>query len=710
LSLRRFVSQIKAELAAVRASSRVVGGRGALLARARLDLDLEGVTTDRVAELEARLAALEEVTPDLADLSRRAEAIETKSNRIDAHLKAIEIQSNNTDMVANGFGRTMESVEAVTRLQIAGIERRAASAALLARIEPVTAWVEAHELEPSLRISVMLPTHNRNEMLGRAISSVREQQYGNWELIVIDDGSSDRTPEVLVEASSADERIVVVTTPHAGVSAARNSGLAAATGDVICYLDDDNTMQPLWLKSVAWTFGREPTLEVAYGARVVEVNEGDASTTDPLPYLHFEPFDRARLEEGNYIDLGSIAHRRDLPEVHFDESLPALGDWDLILRLTRTQSPLALPVVASMYRTSSPNRISHAGHHASAKAMILSRKLRENSLRVLAYNSLFPLVSETYVGDEMHALTENGMILAWCTDRWSQSPVRVAEPHYLDLDTAVREFEPDVLFLYWAVFCKNRLNELTRIGKPFALRVHSFDFDLEVIESIRTHPLCVGVWAFPHHAAQIEGVHPLVALVRPDTVFHEPSGERTIVLSMSALVPKRDWPMLVKTFAELVRKGVDCRIVVGGTDESDVVEKNIVRLIADSGASVMFTKDVPHDQVIDLLARTAVVVYTMERNATFGMPLSIIEGMLGGASVVVPDRPEVAAVAGPNCRTYREQADIVRHVMEVLAGGPEIDDERRFNRNFARSRFVDPALGTILAAELDRAVASWHAR
>jgi Glycosyl transferase family 2 len=710
LSLRRFVNQMKDEIAAVRASARVVGGREALMARARLDLDLDEVSTDRVAALDARLAALEDVTSGLAALSERIEGLEQQTQRIDAHLKAIEIQSNNTEMVALGLGPTLDSIETVTRRQIEGIERRAASAALLARIEPVTAWVEAQEPETSLRISVILATHNRCETLGRAISSVRRQAFEQWELIVIDDGSTDGTPEFLAEVSAVDPRIVVVTTSHAGVGAARNAGMAVATGDIVCYLDDDNTMQPLWLKAVAWSFGREPDLEVAYGARVTEVDEGDQSRSDTFPALQFEAFDRWRLERGNYIDLGTIAHRRGLPEAHFDESLQAMGDWDLILRLTGSRPPRPVPVVASMYWTSSPNRISHTGLHSSANVTILSKLERTRPLRVLAYNSLFPLLTETYVGEEMQALTESGMVLAWCTDEWTESPVSVSEPHYLDLDTAVHEFEPDVLFVYWAVFCKNRLNDLERVGKPFALRVHSFDFDLELIEEIRTHPLCIGVWAFPHHAAQIPGAHPLVALVRPEKEFPAMSGERDVVLSVSALVPKRDWPTLVGTFAELSRKGVDCRIVVGTTAHSDEMLTLIRQLIVDSGESIMFSLDVPHDQVIDLLARTAVVVYTKSGDAApFGMPHSIIEGMLGGASVVLRAHPDVAAVAGPNCRTYRDQDELIHHVLAILDGGPDIDAERAFNREFARSQFADPALGPAFAVELRRAVALWHA-
>ena len=308
----------------------------------------------------------------------------------------------------------------------------------------------------------------------------------------------------------------------------------------------------------------------------------------------------------------------------------------------------------------------------------------------------------------MKALTDNGAVLAWCTDRWSPSPVKVTEPVYTDVSTAVREFDPDVLFLYWSSFAIERLDELSALGVPFAFRVHSFDFDPEVIERVRAHPLCVGTWAYPHHARRIAGAHGLVALLTTGESFPEADPKRSIVLSASAGLPKKDWPTLVGAFAELAKKGVDCRIVVGITDQFEEEPALIRGLIRETGASIMLSVDVPHDQVIALLAHTAAVVYTKHPGGPFGMPRSIIEGMYAGTSVVVPDRPEAALVAGPNRRTYAQSEDIVGHVIEILAGGSEVEAEREFNQRFATDHFADPMLATLFATQLTRAVAQWR--
>ena len=635
MRLRQVLSNARQEWQAFRQSAKVSGGRDALMARVRHNLTLEGVDANRLAALEQRVGALEGQGPQMASLQARAQEAAAQIDLAHLHLQASEHQ-----MVAHlrDVEGLVHDLEQSTRRQLAGVDRRDTLAALAARIAAVTTWVEAATLKDTPRISVVLATRNRCSVLGRAIDSVRGQVYGQWELIVVDDGSTDATADLLTTLEAEDDRIVVRHQPHGGVGAARNTALASASGEIVCYLDDDNLMQPLWLKAVAWAFDRQPECEVLYGARIKDVELADHGASRELPFLQFEPFDRDRLEFGNFIDLGVCAHRRGLAEASFDESLRALGDWDLMLRLSGGRTPLALPVVASIYTTDEAARLGQSGQFAVSEAAVRARLLARQPLRVLAYNSLYPLVTETYIGDEMKALTDNGAILAWCTQRLMTSPVRVNEPLYEDLKTAVREFEPDLLFVYWAGFAAERLEDLARIGLPFALRVHSFDFDPAVIRRVQGHPLCLGVWAYPHHAAGLDGAHDLVPLLTTWDQFPVSAEERTLVLSMSAGLAKKDWPTLIGSFAELDTKGIDSRVVIGITADREDEPERVRQMIRESGASVMLSIDVPNDEVVALLSRTAVVVYTHEDGGPFGMPRSIIEGMAAGCSVVLPDR------------------------------------------------------------------------
>jgi hypothetical protein len=149
---------------------------------------------------------------------------------------------------------------------------------------------------------------------------------------------------------------------------------------------------------------------------------------------------------------------------------------------------------------------------------------------------------------------------------------------------------------------------------------------------------------------------------------------------------------------------------VGLTDGHEDEPQVIRDLITQTEAPIMLSVDVPHDQVIALLDRTAVVVYTKMPGGELGMPRSIIEGMYAEASVIMPDRPESVLTGGPDCRTYRRSEDIVRHVTEILAAGPAVEAERQANRQFAERHFADPALAASFADEFRKAWTIWQAR
>jgi glycosyltransferase involved in cell wall biosynthesis len=93
-------------------------------------------------------------------------------------------------------------------------------------------------------VSVVIPTYNRAYCVGRAIESVRKQSHTNWELILVDDGSTDNTAEFVSLHYSSDPRIRYIHQGNAGVSVARNTGISAARGNFIALLDSDDAWKP----------------------------------------------------------------------------------------------------------------------------------------------------------------------------------------------------------------------------------------------------------------------------------------------------------------------------------------------------------------------------------------------------------------------------------------------------------------------------------
>lgn len=99
-------------------------------------------------------------------------------------------------------------------------------------------------------ISIVVPAFNAGEFLPHAVESVLAQTCGDWELILVDDGSADDTPQICDSAAAADTRVKAVHKPNGGLSDARNAGLEQASGEWICFLDADDALSPRALESM----------------------------------------------------------------------------------------------------------------------------------------------------------------------------------------------------------------------------------------------------------------------------------------------------------------------------------------------------------------------------------------------------------------------------------------------------------------------------
>ncbi len=98
-------------------------------------------------------------------------------------------------------------------------------------------------LGPDPKISIIIPVYNVEQYLGRCMESVLNQTYKNIEVILIDDGSKDRSSSMCDEWKAKDDRVVVIHQKNAGAGAARNAGLAIANGELIGFVDSDDWIQ-----------------------------------------------------------------------------------------------------------------------------------------------------------------------------------------------------------------------------------------------------------------------------------------------------------------------------------------------------------------------------------------------------------------------------------------------------------------------------------
>ncbi|MBD3561475.1 glycosyltransferase family 2 protein, partial [Planktothrix sp. FACHB-1355] len=114
----------------------------------------------------------------------------------------------------------------------------------------------------SLFVSAIIPVYNGEKYLAEAIKNVKNQDYQPLEIIVIDDGSTDRTPEV---AAAFKDSIRYVSQPNSGPAAARNHGIRIANGDVIAFLDVDDLWSDDKLKLQANYLANNPSVGIVQG-------------------------------------------------------------------------------------------------------------------------------------------------------------------------------------------------------------------------------------------------------------------------------------------------------------------------------------------------------------------------------------------------------------------------------------------------------------
>lgn len=176
-------------------------------------------------------------------------------------------------------------------------------------------------------VSVIIPTHNRSQLLESAIRSVLAQTYGWLEIVVVDDGSDDETRGVVQRFEDSRIRYIRHDSPRGG-AAARNSGIKAATGEYIAFLDDDDEWEPNKTES---------QLGVLASCDVVLCMSTSSAEQDVRDLVKKGVCNLEQLRRGMPrigAGVSAIMGRADVfRNVLFDERLPRCQDWDLLIRL-----------------------------------------------------------------------------------------------------------------------------------------------------------------------------------------------------------------------------------------------------------------------------------------------------------------------------------------------------------------------------------------
>ena len=190
-------------------------------------------------------------------------------------------------------------------------------------------------------VSVIVPSFNYGHFLAQTLASVRAQSWSRWECIIVDDGSTDDTWEVALAHTARDGRIKYLRRNNGGLAAARNSGLGAAVGDYVQFLDADDALEARKLEAHVGYLERHRETGLVYGSvRYFDSDTGARrralfSDQEWMPQISGDG-ERlmSALLRANIMVVSSPLLRRSVIDAvgGFDESLTSLEDWDYWLR------------------------------------------------------------------------------------------------------------------------------------------------------------------------------------------------------------------------------------------------------------------------------------------------------------------------------------------------------------------------------------------
>ena len=205
-----------------------------------------------------------------------------------------------------------------------------------------------------MKISVVIATYNRAYIIREALESVLAQTYRDFEILVVDDGSSDRTREI-VESYKSDKIRYIRHDHNRGCSAACNTGIKEAEGAAVAFLDSDDTWMPEYLERQASLLCRHPEVGVVFCN--TEIRDPSGATpflmslmrvfpelvrTNPKAAEHIlsaRQMYLCLLEEVPIKPTAAVIRREIFDRVGlFDEAWPSGTDWDLFLRISRVAS------------------------------------------------------------------------------------------------------------------------------------------------------------------------------------------------------------------------------------------------------------------------------------------------------------------------------------------------------------------------------------
>jgi glycosyltransferase involved in cell wall biosynthesis len=208
------------------------------------------------------------------------------------------------------------------------------------------------------RVSVVIPSYNAEAFLADAVQSVLRQTWRDLELVIVNDGSTDSTGALAERFREGDARVRIVEKPNGGLSSARNAGIAASSGDLICFLDADDILLPNKLERQVSFLDDFPGCDLVYSDYYI----GDGELT-PIWLESVRPghprMDQWLLYRNRFAPMSPLLRARLVAATgDFDQTLRAAEDWDYWIRAAQLGRFSYLPGAVGVYRVH-PGQMHH---------------------------------------------------------------------------------------------------------------------------------------------------------------------------------------------------------------------------------------------------------------------------------------------------------------------------------------------------------------
>jgi SAM-dependent methyltransferase/GT2 family glycosyltransferase len=371
---------------ALMAASSIAEERAQELTRLYAELQSStAVTEERAREIEALTSQL---IGAQALAEERAERITMLTRQL-SEVKALAEQRTEELRIV----REAAPVGPDPKLALAGISSMAngAHVARLARSSPPRRVVSASPL-----VTVAMPSYNHRRFICKAVESVLQQSHENLELIVVDDGSSDESAELLHSRYGADRRVTIVHRPNQGAHHTINEAIARGRGEFVSILNSDDVYEPTRLSTfirAAHEHGGHPFFGIS-ALRVVDDKGEPSAGSGPLTYYTSlldkfvgEP-DSAAFWLGNLAMTSSnFFFSRDVfDRVGGFSGLRYTHDWDWALRALQHFKVVRLEQVLLHYRVHGANTISEGNlwKHVAENAYVFASAFRRSGLAGMA--------------------------------------------------------------------------------------------------------------------------------------------------------------------------------------------------------------------------------------------------------------------------------------------------------------------------------------